>query len=101
MTKDQILEGVWPQRFVAESVPSRSVADLRQLLGDDAELPRFIETIPKRGYRLVAPVSWVVPAATLSTPSIVVLPFVDMAPGHDQEYFCDGLAQLHAQAGNG
>ncbi|MCX6997919.1 MAG: winged helix-turn-helix domain-containing protein, partial [Kiritimatiellaeota bacterium] len=57
VTKDQILDDVWHQRFVAESVLSRSVADLRQLLDDDAEQPRVIETIPKRGYRLVAAVA--------------------------------------------
>ncbi len=94
VTKETILHDVWQQRFVAESVLSRSVADLRQLLGDEAGQPRFIETIPKRGYRLVAAVSWFGPtAAPPREPSIVVLPFVDMAPGHDQEYFCDGLAE--------
>ena len=94
VTKEQILDEVWQQRFVAESVLSRSVADLRQLLGDEAGQPRFIETIPKRGYRLVAAVSWFAARpAPLPEPSIVVLPFVDMAPGHDQEYFCDGLAE--------
>ena len=93
VTKDEIFDEVWQQRFVAESVLSRSVADLRRLLGDDVEQPRFIETIPKRGYRLVAAVSWAPPAAPAASPSIVVLPFVDMAPGRDQEYFCDGLAE--------
>ena len=57
VTKDQILEGVWRQPYIAESVLSRSVADLRQLLEDEAERPRFIETIQKRGYRLVARVA--------------------------------------------
>jgi TolB-like protein/tetratricopeptide (TPR) repeat protein len=94
VTKDQLLEYVWHQRFGAESLLSRSVADLRRLLGDDAEQPQFIETITKRGYRLVAAVSRVTAAsAPAAGPSIVVLPFVDMAPGHDQEYFCDGLAE--------
>jgi len=95
VTKDQILDGVWQQRFVAESVLSRSIADLRQLLDDDAERPRFIETVPKRGYRLIA--GGVRrdggPADAAARPSIVVLPFVDLAPGRDQEYFCDGLAE--------
>jgi TolB-like protein/tetratricopeptide (TPR) repeat protein len=95
VTKDQILDHVWQQRFVAESVLSRSVADLRQLLDDDAEQPRYIETIPKRGYRLVAAEGSLVPRAADAArrPSVVVLPFVDMASGHDQEYFCDGLAE--------
>jgi adenylate cyclase len=95
VTKDQLLDHVWQQRFVAESVLSRSVADLRQLLDDDAEEPRFIETIPRRGYRLVASpaAQHEAPAARPIRPSIVVLPFTDMAPARDQEYFCDGLAE--------
>jgi TolB-like protein/Tfp pilus assembly protein PilF len=95
VTKDQILDRVWQQRFVAESVLSRSVADLRQLLDDDAERPRYIETIPKRGYRLVAGGAGATPLAAEAPrrPSIVVLPFADLAPARDQEYFCDGLAE--------
>ena len=99
VTKDEILERVWRQRFVAESVLSRSVADIRRLLDDEASQPRVIETIPKRGYRLLArvtpfqprPAATPVPAPP--RPSIVVLPVLDLAPGRDQEYFCDGLAE--------
>lgn len=94
VTKDQILEQVWEQRFVAESVLTRSVADLRQLLGDRTGHPRFIETIPKRGYRLLAAVARAeLSPPTPPKPSLVVLPFVDMTPDHAQEYFCDGLAE--------
>lgn len=97
VTKDQILEDVWRQRFAAESVLSRSVADLRQVLEDDVQRPRVIETIPKRGYRLVAAVAPhgadSVDADAGARPSIVVLPFLDLAPARDHEYFCDGLAE--------
>lgn len=56
--RDEILREVWPGQFVAESGLSRCVAELRQALGDDAQQPRFIQTILKRGYRLIAPVEW-------------------------------------------
>lgn len=56
--KDEILAEVWASQYIAESGLSRCVAELRQHLGDDAHGPHFIETIPKRGYRLVAPVAW-------------------------------------------
>jgi DNA-binding winged helix-turn-helix (wHTH) protein len=56
--KDEILAAVWGRPFLAESVLSRTVAELRQALGDDDRSPRYIETILKRGYRLVAPVAW-------------------------------------------
>ncbi len=56
--KEEIQAEVWAAAFIAESGLSRCVAELRQLLQDDAQHPRFIETIPKRGYRLIAPVTW-------------------------------------------
>jgi DNA-binding winged helix-turn-helix (wHTH) protein len=49
-----ILDAVWPDQFVTEAVLTRAIAVLRKALGDDARDPRYIETIPKRGYRLVA-----------------------------------------------
>jgi DNA-binding winged helix-turn-helix (wHTH) protein/tetratricopeptide (TPR) repeat protein len=57
--KDEILAEVWPGQYIAESGLSRCIAELRQVLLDEAQQPRYIETIPKRGYRLVAPVVWV------------------------------------------
>ena len=56
--KDEILAEVWPGQYIAESGLSRCVAELRQVLQDDAQEPRFIQTFPKRGYRLIAPVVW-------------------------------------------
>ncbi|MEM7586403.1 MAG: winged helix-turn-helix domain-containing protein [Acidobacteriota bacterium] len=55
-TKDEIIDGVWGTRFVADSALTRAVAELRRALGDDAHHPSYIETIPKRGYRLKASV---------------------------------------------
>lgn len=60
--KDELLAQVWPDRIITESGMVRCIAELRQLLGDDSHEPRYIETIPKRGYRLVASVEWL-PAA--------------------------------------
>ncbi len=56
VAKEQILRDVWAGAFVTEEVLSNAVWKLRHLLGDDPRNPRFIETIPKRGYRLIAPV---------------------------------------------
>lgn len=56
VSKDRILADVWQQRSATESVLSRSIAELRHLLGDDAERPRVIETIARHGYRVVATV---------------------------------------------
>ncbi len=56
VTREDFFATVWSGRFVAESGVTRCVAELRQALGDTARQPRIIETIPKRGYRLIAPV---------------------------------------------
>jgi eukaryotic-like serine/threonine-protein kinase len=56
--KSEILADVWPGQFIADSGLSRCIAELRQVLQDEAQQPRYIETIPKRGYRLIAPVEW-------------------------------------------
>lgn len=56
VTKEQLLDTVWPEAVVAEAALAQRVRELRKLLGDDARTPRFIETVARRGYRLVAPV---------------------------------------------
>jgi DNA-binding winged helix-turn-helix (wHTH) protein len=53
--KEELVHVVWGREFLAQSVLTRAVAELRRLLEDDAHTPRYIETIPKRGYRLIAP----------------------------------------------
>lgn len=58
VSRDELLDAIWPDCFIQDGVLSRHVSELRRVLGDDARSPRFIETIPKRGYRLIAEVSW-------------------------------------------
>jgi len=62
VTKESLLQSVWADTFVSEHVLKVAVSELRKALGDDARNPQFIETIPKSGYRLIAPVSPVVAA---------------------------------------
>jgi DNA-binding winged helix-turn-helix (wHTH) protein len=57
VSKDDIIDAVWQGRFIADATLTRSIADLRRALGDDQQPHQYIETIPKRGYRLVAQVS--------------------------------------------
>ena len=56
VSKDAIITTVWSKRILADAVLSRAVFELREALGDDAQQPKFIETVAKRGYRLLAPV---------------------------------------------
>jgi len=64
VTPQELLDAFWEKRVVGDDAVHRRIADLRRHLGDDARKPRYIQTIPKRGYRLVANVSnGAVPAA--------------------------------------
>jgi Tol biopolymer transport system component/DNA-binding winged helix-turn-helix (wHTH) protein len=56
VTREALLESVWEGTFVSDDVLTRSVVELRKIFGDDSRKPRIIETIPKRGYRLIPPV---------------------------------------------
>lgn len=58
VTREQLRQILWPEgTFVDfEHSLNAAVAKLRQALGDSAENPRFVETIPRRGYRFIAPV---------------------------------------------
>ncbi len=56
VSKDRLLDGVWGTNALSESALTRSMTELRHALDDDADRPRLIETIPKRGYRVIAPV---------------------------------------------
>jgi len=65
VSREGLIDAVWPEVFISESVLTRAIAGLRRALGDDARRPRFIETIAKRGYRLIgtaAPAPVVAPA---------------------------------------
>jgi predicted ATPase/DNA-binding winged helix-turn-helix (wHTH) protein len=57
VTKDALLEAVWPETAVSESILTVAIRTLRRVLGDQARTPRFIETVYGRGYRFIAPVS--------------------------------------------
>lgn len=88
-----IIRKVWPGTFVSDDVLTYSISELRKAFGDDAKNPHIIQTIPRKGYRLIAPVTRQEPPPLQSRPSIAVMAFLDMSPERDQEYFCDGIAE--------
>lgn len=53
LTKHTLLDEVWGHRFVSDSVLKGTISDIRAVLGDDPRSPRFIETVPRRGYRFI------------------------------------------------
>src|SRR5262249_22650779 len=56
VTQDEILEALWPETYVNPEVLRKYILEIRKTLGDRPDKPEFIETLPKRGYRFVAPV---------------------------------------------
>src|SRR5260370_12888582 len=56
VTQDEILEALWSETYVNPEVLRKYIQEIRKALGDRPDNPEFIETLPKRGYRFVAPV---------------------------------------------
>jgi len=64
--KHRIIDAVWRTEFITENTLTQAIADLRRVLGDNARDPQFIETITKRGYRLIADVEILDDAAPIT-----------------------------------
>ncbi|WP_246450377.1 winged helix-turn-helix domain-containing protein [Sphingomonas rhizophila] len=70
VTKDRFLEEVWRGVPVTDEALTQGIKTLRRTLGDDAAQPRFIETVPKHGYRFIATIDHAPPAAGVSGPGL-------------------------------
>ena len=66
VTKDQLLEAVWPDAFVEESNLTQGIFSLRKRLGKPSDGEEYIQTVPRRGYRLRVPVTELGSAASSS-----------------------------------
>ncbi len=70
LSKEELLQRVWPGTFVEEGGLARNVSAIRKVLGEGADSLKYIETIPKRGYRFVAPVRIVLGETTTAAAEI-------------------------------
>jgi tetratricopeptide (TPR) repeat protein/DNA-binding winged helix-turn-helix (wHTH) protein/TolB-like protein len=67
VTKEELLAAAWPDVVVTEDSLVQCIVEIRRALGDDARHPRFIRTVPKRGYRFIGEISARPPAASSVT----------------------------------
>ena len=96
VTRDDLRRRLWGEDVFVdfENNLNTAVARLREALGDSADRPLFIETLPKRGYRFLASVSEPPRAPDPGRPvcvRLVVLPFVNLTGDTAQEYFSDAM----------
>jgi TolB-like protein len=90
VSREDLQRRLWPHDVIVdvENNLNTAIGRLREALGDSADRPRFIETLPRRGYRFVARV-WHV-SDTVSV-RLLVLPFVNSSEDPSQEYFADAM----------
>ena len=81
VTKEALMKRVWPDSFVEENSLNQSISALRKALGDQAGVPRYIETVSGRGYRFVAPITVREPEEETALRSLAVLPLRTLGAG--------------------
>src|SRR6056297_429140 len=102
VTKDELLERIWPGSIVTESALTRCIMKARRAMGDDAQRQQAIRTISGRGYRFLGPVEPLESPASQSRadgateepgPSIAVVPFRPLADDLELTYLGQGIAE--------
>lgn len=95
VSRDQMMRRVWNDCSVEENCLTKNISTLRKVLGDDKNgEPRFIETVPRRGYRFVALVSEKTVETEKPLGSLAVLPFKVFSAKKDAEYLGLGLTDV-------
>ena len=93
--RQALCDRLWPDTHVGfQHSLNTAVNKLRDQLGDSAQGPRYIETVPRMGYRFIAPIRKPGMTGTNGNKKmLVVLPFENLCGGAAEEYFADGLTE--------
>jgi len=93
LTREELCQKLWPSGVFVDFELGLNAAmnRLRSVLDDSPEKPRFIETLPRRGYRFLAPVERSVQERLPQIRSLAVLPLENLTGDLSQEYFVDGM----------
>src|SRR5215475_16152832 len=94
LTRADIRERIWCDSFVDfEQGLNFCIRQIREALGDNADAPRFIETLPRRGYRFLLPVESPATAPKKTLKRLIVLPFRMLRPDPDREFLAFSLPE--------
>ena len=93
VTRAEIAEHVWCGDTVVDFEQGLNfcVRQIREVLGDDADSPRYLETLPRRGYRFLATVTRVGPAEAVRLTRLIVLPFRQLRPDPETGFLAFSL----------
>jgi TolB-like protein len=92
--REALCAKLWPDTHVGfEHCLNTAVNKLRELLGDSSKSPRFVETVPRLGYRFIGPILNSGSRAASAKKLLAVLPFENLCGDSVQEYFTDGLTE--------
>lgn len=103
VTKEELLDTFWRGSISSDNAVHKTMAELRRVLGDSSKDPQYIQTYPKRGYRLIAEVMMKEsPGSETDSPAgfanvmpitIAVLPFLNLIDHEENRNFADGLSE--------
>lgn len=91
VSKNELLEAVWPDAIVEENNLAVQIASLRKALGQQQSGQDWIVTVPRLGYRLLLPAEPNDGTTRTRRPALVVLPFQNLGAGPEQDYLADGI----------
>ncbi len=93
VTREELKHQIWDDAtFVNfEEGLNFCIRSIRAILHDSADDPQFIETLPRRGYRFIAPVEQLIPDASEKIDSLAVLPLENLSNDPDEDYFAEAM----------